>query len=93
MRASEKFRKKVGLQAMAIVLMDSYQYFDKLEINRGQLRMQCSVMKDATCINNLNQEIRSGLRRRSNLRSMRKGFDVASEGKEGEIWGSGRFHA
>ena len=67
--------------------------FDLLKIKRGQFWMQYLAKKDAHRINNLNRKMsKSGSRRRSKLRSIRKGFNVASEEKEGETYCSGRFH-
>ena len=55
--------------------------------------MQYLVKNDAHHIKNLNRKMsKSGLRRGSKLRSIRKGFIVASDEKEGETYSSGRFH-
>ena len=54
--------------------------------------MQYLAKRDAHRIKNLNRKMsKSGLRRRSKLRSIRKGFSVVSEEKEGETYCSGRF--
>lgn len=70
-----------------------FPLFDKLNIPRGQYRMSYLVKKDADRTKLMDQKWSDmGKRRRSKLRSIRKKFTVESEGKEGEVYGKGRFH-